>query len=64
MPNQSEQVGARAAAKSFGEVCAEQEQRTPAECLADTPPELRHLYQDETDPLYMWPLPPRGELPW
>ena len=28
----------------------------------ETPPELAGLYAGETDPLYMWPHPPRGEL--
>ena len=28
------------------------------------PKELAHLYEGEKNPLYQWPNPPRGELPW
>jgi hypothetical protein len=38
--------------------------RNPKKVMKQTPKELRHLYKGESNSLYMWPLPPRGELPW
>lgn len=36
---------------------------TTAEEGPTPPAALAHLYEGETDPRYLWPNPPRGELP-